>query len=333
MASRQRGAALLTVLLLVAVIALVASTQLDLIGLDLARARNNQSLVQARAHALGAEQLAVRQVGRLAQLPPAQLGQWHGRVQQLDLAEGQLQYRLRDASSCFNLNAVVIGAPGQWQRSETGVAQLLALLQALQLPPSQAQAFSDSLVDWIDHDSVASAAGAEDAYYRLQVPAYLSAAALLNDPSELLALAGVDAALYQRLRPWLCALPDNAPTPVNVNALSPRQAPLLVMLSQGAMSLPAAQQWLAQRPAGGWRQHSAFLAHPALQALAGDTGLASQIRLQPTLFELQVQVVLDGSQAELTSLLSTDTPDHARLLSRRWTLPDETDLSARFTPH
>ena len=86
MASRQRGAALLTVLLLVAVIALVASTQLDLIGLGLARARNNQSLVQARAHALGAEQLAVRQVGRLAQLPPAQLGQWHGRVQQLDLA-------------------------------------------------------------------------------------------------------------------------------------------------------------------------------------------------------------------------------------------------------
>lgn len=321
-ASRQRGTALLTVLLLVAVISVLATTQLDLIRLSLARASNTQSLQQARAHALGAEALAASQLPALARLPPAQLVQWHHKPQQLLLEQALLDYQLSDASACFNLNSVVVGAPGQWQRSETGVSQLLALMQALQVPPAQARVVADSLVDWIDHDGIASAHGAEDSYYRLQQPAYLSAAALLAEPSELLAISGVDPRLYQQLRPWLCALPHNQPTPINVNALRPAQAPLLVMLSGGVMELAAARQWLEQRPATGWRQRSAFLAHPALALVATTPALSDAIALQPQLFQLQVQVQVDGSQAELSSLFSSQGAEPARLLSRRWSLPE-----------
>ena len=322
MAARQRGAALLMVLLLVIIIALVASLLLELSSLNLARTRNLQGRVQAQAHALGAEQLARAQVPVLATQSPALLPRWHARAQQQPLDGGLLHYQLRDASACFNLNAVVIGAPGQWQRSEAGSTQLLALLHALQVPGTRAEALVDSLVDWIDQDSVPSPHGAEDAHYQLRQPAYLSAGALLAGPSELLNLAGIDPALYQRLRPWLCTLPTAHPTPLNVNALSAEQAPLLVMLSGGSMSLADARQWLARRPARGWGSRQAFFAHPGLTRAAATPYLHDQVQLLPQLFELQVEVRLEAGQAQLTSLFQADGPSPARLLSRRWTLPE-----------
>lgn len=51
----------------------------------------------------------------------------------------------------------------------------------------------------------------------------------MQDVSELRLLAGMDAALYQRLLPFVCVQPDDA-LQVNVNTLRPSQAALLVAL-------------------------------------------------------------------------------------------------------
>ena len=63
---RERGVALLTVLLLVAVMTLLLMAVLDDIRFGLRRAGNAQAVGQAQWHALGTEAMAMAQIRRLA---------------------------------------------------------------------------------------------------------------------------------------------------------------------------------------------------------------------------------------------------------------------------
>src|SRR5690606_33606302 len=144
--------------------------------------------------------------------------------------------------------------------------QYVALLQALEFPAAQAQALADALADWIDSDDQRAPLGAEDGSYAAQSPAYRTAATLLAEPSELRAIRGYDAHAYARLRPHVCALPAGGASPVNINALEPAHAPVLSMLTLGALTPARARTLLAARPAGGWADPAAFWAQPALAA-------------------------------------------------------------------
>ena len=94
--------------------------------------------------------------------------------------------------------------------------------------------------------------GAEDEVYMAQSPGYLSGNQPLQDVSELRLLAGMDATLYQRLLPYVCALADET-LQVNVNTLQPAQAALLSALFPAELTLAEARQLLQARarpPAG-----------------------------------------------------------------------------------
>jgi general secretion pathway protein K len=78
----------------------------------------------------------------------------------------------------------------------------------------------DPLVDWLDaDDSPSGALGAESAYYGALSPAYRCRNGPLDSLYELLAVRGYDAALLQRLRPFVTALPQGSL--VNVNTAPP----------------------------------------------------------------------------------------------------------------
>src|SRR3546814_13814786 len=70
----QKGVALLTVLLLVAVMSVLVMGMLDDIRFGLRRASNAQAMAQAQWYALGAESLAMAQIDRQATRPGAQAG-------------------------------------------------------------------------------------------------------------------------------------------------------------------------------------------------------------------------------------------------------------------
>lgn len=74
----------------------------------------------------------------------------------------------------------------------------------------------------------------------------------------------MDAALYQRLLPFVCALPDDA-LQVNVNTLHPAQAALLAALFPTELTVSEARQLVQTRAATGWSSVAAFLSQPALQ--------------------------------------------------------------------
>lgn len=190
---RQRGVALLTVLLLVAVMTVLMVAVLDDLRFGLRRSGNGEAMTQAQWYALGSEAFARQRLQTLSRRDPLRTtldGGWDDQPLSFPLEGGSVQLRLRDRGSCFNLNSVVFGAAEQWQRSEEGVRQYVALLRTLGIAPAQADALADALVDWIDSDQQLGAQGAEDAAYLQSALPLRTGDTLLAGVSELRAIAG-----------------------------------------------------------------------------------------------------------------------------------------------
>ncbi|SFR76915.1 type II secretion system minor pseudopilin GspK [Sphingomonas jatrophae] len=316
----EEGAALLAVLMLVAVLGALTATALDRLGLATRLAANGAAAEQARGLALGAEALALTQVGRLAdpRLDRTMAGDWTQRPYRIAVAGGAIVARMADGGNCFNLNSLVSGNAGLGLAARpVGAQQFSALMQALGVPQAEAEAVAAAATDWIDSDTAPLPLGAEDdAYNRLAVP-YRTANTLMADPSELRAVAGVTPALYATLRPYLCALPVAELSPINVNTLEPDQAPLVAMLLPGVLTVGAARAILATRPPAGWSDASQFWAGPALggQTPLGEVQAQTQVRTRYVRARLDVRV--GGAEIEETVLIDArGTP--ARILARSW---------------
>lgn len=319
MKKSERGAALLSVLLLVAVMAVLAASALERLKLSTALAANGAALDQARAYGHAAETLALIRIGDLAARDPARTtlaGNWNGQRFNLPIPGGIATARVRDGGNCFNLNSVAQGqVPTQLNANPAGIAQFAALMEVLQVERDVAARVAAALADWVDADTVPAPGGAEDDYYRgLAVP-YMAANAWLEDVSELRAVAGVTPELYARIRPWICALPVAALSPINVNTLTPEQAPLLAMLLEGRLDVPRARAIIENRPPNGWSALNDFWAQPALTQAGID--VRTQTKLRTDWFALDIAVELGGAELQETALIDA-AMQPARLVSRQW---------------
>lgn len=317
----EEGVALLTVLLLVAVMSALAVGVLDDIRFGIRRTANGEAVSQARWYALGAEAMARGRLADLAANAPL-AGDWNGKTFRYPLDDGVIQGRISDGAACFNLNSVVDGAGETFRRRDLGAAQFTALLIALQVAPRQAEALTGALVDWIDSDALREPGGAEDETYQRGARPYRTAGTLLSEVSELRAVRGFDAALYARLRPHVCALPTPILSPININVLSERQAPLLVMLTDGSITIEAARRAIAARPPQGWPDIASFWRLPALaKALPADDAI-NQVVVRPRFFTLESEVSHRDAIVVSTSLFEQDAAGKIRLAARRWTIEE-----------
>lgn len=315
-AHRQSGVALLTVLLLVALVSGLALAALDDVRFGVRSASNTQAVERARWHAMGAEVLAGDQIRRVRAAPPVTAAVGGEAAIVFPVEGGTVSVQLRDATTCFNLNSVVEGAPEQWQRTQPGVDRYLALLAGVGIHGGTAAVLADGLVDWIDSDQVRSPAGAEDRDYA----GHRTAGALLAEPSELRAIAGYGEDVYARLRPLVCALPDAKPLAVNVNALDARHAAILSMLTGGQADAATGGRLLASRPPEGWPEADAFWSLPALADV--DPAARAPVAVRGSLFALDVEVELDDVLVEMSASLQDDGSGDTRLLARRWSAPE-----------
>ncbi|WP_225204571.1 type II secretion system minor pseudopilin GspK [Novosphingobium huizhouense] len=319
----ERGAALLSVLLLVAVMAVLAAVMLDRLGLATRLAGNAQDTMRARLVATSAESAGLARLQALVAaqgertIDPAGL---LSRDLPLSLAGASVTARIDDAGNCFNVNSLVEeDIDGNLTLRLAALNQLRALMAQLGIESGEAARLSDAMADWIDSDSAPLTNGAEDEAYRsLPVP-YRTANRLVVDVSELRAVRGMSAALYQRLRPWLCALPAPELSPIQLNTLRLDQAPLLVMLAPGALPPARARAAIAARPAQGWASSAEALRVLGLAGSEGGIGVVppGQLTVRSRWFLLS-QTVRVG-RATLTEQALVDaglTP--ARIAARSW---------------
>lgn len=317
----REGMALLTVLLLVAVMAAVATALLDDVRTSIRRGANVESVAQARWYALGAEALAKRQIVRLRRDNPSRIPidpQWNGRGLAFPIEAGEIRAVVRDGQACFNLNSVAEGYGAFLTRRDRGVTQFIALARAAGVPDGQARTIAASLVDWVDADAAPQPGGAEDAVYASRSPAYRTGGVMLSEVSELRAVNGVTPEAYRALRPYVCALPTTDLSPINVNTLTPEQAPLLVMLTEGALSLSNARSVIAQRPRDGWSDAGAFWGLSAFRDFTTPPEVYDQVGVDTRYFDLTTEVAFAGARIVRSALLHAGDDGRVRTVAARW---------------
>lgn len=319
---RQRGAALLAVLLLVAVTGAIAAVATERLSLSRGVALNSVALDQARAYAAGIEQLALVAIDDLVVQDPERTtlaGGWNGAVRRVPLPGGGIaQMRVRDGGNCFNLNSVVDGDPRTaLVRRNSGVLELAGLMGVLGVPEGDARRIAEAAADWADSDTATGPGGAEDGAYASGDDRYRTANTLFEEPGELRFVAGMTPEIMARLRPWLCALPIAELSPINVNTLLPDQAPLLAMLAPGRLDVARARRIIAARPADGWGSQVEFWRIDALRDVNPALDVQLQLQLQTRWFALDVEVAMLDSEFTETALVDARVQP-SRLVARRW---------------
>ena len=211
--THQRGVALVSVLLIVAILLAVVTRLMANHNLVINQHQNTFEYDQALQYALGAETLARQALyedltvsgpdsDHLEEL-------WAQPTMPFELDDGGfLEAQLRDLQGCFNINSV---ADGEAQ----SLARFKRLLNNLGLQPQVAEAWKD----WIDDDQQITGFGAEDSEYLLSVPPHRTPDTLVLHPSELMLLQNMNREQFDMLIPFICALPNNLQR-LNVNTVN-----------------------------------------------------------------------------------------------------------------
>jgi general secretion pathway protein K len=232
----QRGVALVTVLLIVAMATTVmafmaqqqAFWQLEMInGRDRAQASYIAQAGVDWARAVLADDKANNNYDTPREM-------WAMRLPAIPVEGGEIQGVLEDQQGLFNLNNLVVNGT----TSALDVARFQRLLASLGL--SQELAFA--LADWMDRDNTpAASGGAEDGYYLNLSKPYRAANLNLYELSELLWVRGFDAQIIQRLKGYVTVLPQRSR--INVNFAT---AEVLSAVVDG-LNLQHARQLVTQR--------------------------------------------------------------------------------------
>jgi general secretion pathway protein K len=291
MAEGQRGVALITALLVVALASIAAVAMATRQHLDVRRTGNLLHGEQAYTYLLGAESWA--SVVLFRDLRESQIDtleeDWATQLPATFVEGGSVIGRITDAQALFNLNNLVVGG----QADEVAVDRYKHLLEALELPIELA----DALVDWMDADvNVRFPDGAEDQSYLLLQPPYRTANQPLVDVSELRLIQGYEPEVVETLRPYVIALP--VPTPININTAG---ATVLRSLAPGIAESEGASL-VSARPEEGFPGTAAFLKLPELAGKEPPPDGAA-VSVQSDWFLFQGEANVGQARAQLTALL------------------------------
>ncbi|MCU7959497.1 MAG: type II secretion system minor pseudopilin GspK [gamma proteobacterium symbiont of Bathyaustriella thionipta] len=299
---KQQGVALITVLAIVAVVTIIAVATMSRQQMDIRYTENMLRYDQMRVLAESLDAWAISTLPANEQ-DLAAIGltdSWAEPLQTDTIQQATVHARLTDLQGRLNLNSLLNGTIVQ----EAAVARMRRLLQRLELDEN----LLNSILDWMDADSsVRLPGGAEDADYERNKPAGRAANRAFSSPAELLLLQGFDVQSYQRLAPFISALPSDAS--MNVNTI-PRD--LLPVLADD-MSATDADLLDEQRQEQKFADMSRFLSN---QALAGRTVLAAGLGVNSRYFLLRASVTLDRLEMQYSSVIHIDEEKGARVIQR-----------------
>jgi general secretion pathway protein K len=251
--ANQKGVALLTALLVVALVAVAATSMASRQQLDIRRTATLLHSDQALSYVLGAESWASVVLRRdLEDGAVDTLDEdWSTQLPASLVEGGSVQGRILDMQGRFNLNNLV----REGEPDPQAVAQYRRLLRAVGLE----ERLADALVDWIDSDvDVRFPDGAEDEAYLLLQPPYRAANRHLHSVSELLLVKDYDQEAVDKLRPVVCALPQASP--LNVNTASA----LVLSTLADDLSESDGEALVEGRGEEGYQGKDEFLQQPAL---------------------------------------------------------------------
>lgn len=288
MFSRMKGTALITALLVVALASTAAAAMLKQQHLDIRRASNVFNADQAGLYAQSAETWVIQVLLRdeLENKNDSLADSWATLSEPIEVEDGKMLVQVDDLQSRFNLNNLLNkeGKPDEAERK-----RFQRLLSLLELDTD----LVSPILDWIDNDVNASfPGGAEDNEYLRHEPAHRTANAPFVSRSELLQVKGVDSEAYERLKPYVSALPGQVM--ININT-----APAIILAASiEGMDLAEAEALVRARPEKGYEDVSVFRSEQALNGRK-----VEGISVSSDYFAIKVDVSLDRHQSASSTIV------------------------------
>ncbi|HBU8849618.1 type II secretion system minor pseudopilin GspK [Citrobacter sp. Cs237] len=263
---KQRGVALLVVLILLVMMSALAAKISQQFCRNLQKTRYQVSQQQLRwamqrQDEVIKDRLQTLTSGESKGLSPE--GEWR------EPLETQGEYytvvsQIEDARRCFNVNSLLAEEKAATATDAAALPtkpvkeQIIEqLLADSGVSTVAAEEVYQQLVDYLDGDSITAKEGQENDAWAGALPERLPANQMMRTIGEITQLPAFPPAAWPKASTLLCALPDADGT-VDVNTLKPEQATLLSALFLGKLSEDDASRLLASRPQEGWESVEAF---------------------------------------------------------------------------
>nr|VFJ51712.1 MAG: general secretion pathway protein K [Candidatus Kentron sp. FW]VFJ69509.1 MAG: general secretion pathway protein K [Candidatus Kentron sp. FW] len=314
-----KGIALISVILAVALIAMISAGMIANQHVDIHRTTNLIHRYQAYEYALGVESWATRILARDSLEQEKDIDHpgeaWAQPLPPTDITGGMLTGRIEDLQARINLNNLDNLQP---EDNDSGAAwgndpmRFRNLLAQCGLEPDLIW----PVVDWIDGKDrdEPSPGGAEDyTYLGLDIP-YRSANTPMADPSELVLVRGFEVDGYKCLAPFISALPEYVP--VNVNTAS---APVLMAVVAG-MTETQAEQIVKRRETQPYESVDTFIEHMETMGISGpeETFDKGSVSVTSNYYLVVSSVRVGNTRMDLLSRVKRASGGGTRVLSRDW---------------
>ena len=210
----QKGIALITVMLVLAVVTVALVSMSSDRQMDIRRTENQLRSTQAWEYVYGLEAWAANQLKLDVDNNKydALTDQWSKPLTLKPTLEGNVKADIIELQGKINLNNLLVDG----QPSDEDVQQLKRLLTYLEIKPE----LVDAMLDWIDADmDIRYPNGAEDETYTRLLPPYRSANVPFAEVSELLRVQGITLKDYKKMLPYIYVA--DTYEPININTASP----------------------------------------------------------------------------------------------------------------
>jgi general secretion pathway protein K len=318
-----RGVALITVMLIVALAAVLATRMTARLQLQMQRTSNIEFNQQAYWYAMGAEAFAKRilittfedegDVTHLEQM-------WAQGETSYPVDFGQITGEIIDMQACFNLNALRLDksdTPAGIKRPEIQEAfiKLIMSIGVEDVSPFEAEYMTDALVDWLDKDSaIESAGGAEDNDYSAKEFPYLPANNYLASVTELRLIEHFSIPVINKLKDYVCVLPNTKLHEINVNTLNAEQPELLHALLN--IPLEDAKKALSGRDGDGFKTIDEFFILPEIKTHETSAEQKKHFVVDSQYFRLQSSASFNNSYFSLSTLMKVESNKSISVISR-----------------
>lgn len=356
---QARGVALITVMLVVALAAIIATQMTARLQIQLQRTTNVLYNQQAYWYAIGAEtftkQVLVtafkedKTVTHLSQI-------WAQGETTYPVDFGEITGEITDTQACLNLNALraddgtsngntsgnnragntsssgnVSGnnspgaTPAQGNTSKANnngklparvaLEELLIALQLEDVSQFEAESMADALTDWLDKNSaIASTSGAEDNDYAAREFPYLAANHYLASVNELRVIEHFSAKVINKLKPYVCVLPETNLHKININTLDAEKPELLQALL--GSTLTQAEAILSARKEKGFATINEFYNLPELSKVNVSEVQKQQFVVDSEYFTLKTKTRFNNSYFTLNTLLKVTNNQQVDVIRR-----------------
>ncbi len=303
---RQRGVALISVLLVVVIATVLSVSMIRHQNLTIHKARNVSNHSQAKQYAIGGEELARQILWQDTDSSPEVdhlQESWAEGDLVFEFENGEVSVQIEDLQGRFNINSLMmLGNAGRQAQ-----VRFVQLLQHVGLDTM----FMDRAIDWMDGDIATRPLGAEDyAYLGLERP-YRTASQLIVDTTELRLLLDMDAESFDLLLPFISALPYPS-APLNVNTAPPE----VLQTVSDRLSRDMSNDLIIERDnQEGYQSVTEFLQSSYVAGLGiAATGLGVQSKF----FEIRIRARYFERNAYLTSIVERNDDGSMRVIYRNF---------------